>query len=102
MDSTVLPKHTVDLMLSSDSDVFQCSWHLEKSVNDELIHNFIQGLYAMTYVSRRFALPKDRVVDFVGVGVSNAVPNFNKREWETAALYNPEILQYKLPCVPSG
>ena len=63
VDSALLPRHTVDSMFSSDLDAFQCSWCLESSVNDGVVHNFIQGLYATTYVSSRFALSKDRVVE---------------------------------------
>ncbi len=95
VDSTVLPKHTVDSMYCSDLDAFQCSWCLETSMNDEVFHNFIKGLSATTYVSSRFALPKDRVVEIVGVGVANASRHFTKREWETAVSNSPEILQYE-------
>ncbi len=95
VDSTVLPKHTVESMFSSDLDAFQTSWCLESSINDGVIHNFIQGLYATTYISGRFALPKERVVEILGVGVSNAMRHFTKREWETAVSYSLEILQYK-------
>ncbi len=69
IDSTILPKHTVDSMFSSDLDAFQLSWSFESSVNDGVMNNFIQGLYATTYVSSRFALPKDLIVEVLGVGV---------------------------------
>ena len=93
VDSALLPRHTVDSMFSSDLDAFQCSWCLESSVNDGVVHNFIQGLYTTTYVSSRFALSKDRVVEILGVGVANAVRHFTKREWETAVSDSLEILQ---------
>ncbi len=95
VDSAFLPRHTVESMFSSELDAFQCSWCLESSVNDGVVHNFIQELYATTYVSSRFALSKDRVVEILGVGVTNAARHFAKREWETAVSYSLEILQYK-------
>ncbi len=95
MDSSAIPQRLVNSMFASDLEEFQSSWCLESSINDNVIHNFIQGLYATTYVSGRFALPKDRIVEVLGIGVSNAAKHFSKREWETAVSYSLEILQYK-------
>ncbi len=82
-------------MYASELDAFQGSWFLESSVNDGVVHNIIQGLYATTYASSRFALPKDRVLETLGVGVANAPRQFTKRDWETAVSYSLEILQNK-------
>ena len=62
VDSSSIPQRLVNSMFASDLEEFQSSWCLESSINDNVIHNFIQGLYATTYVSGRFALPKDRIV----------------------------------------
>ena len=82
-------------MFSSDVKEFHSSWCPESSINDNVIHNFIQGLYATTYVSGRFALPKDRIAEVLGIGVENTARQFSKREWETAVSYILETLQYK-------
>ncbi len=59
VDRSAIPQRLVNSMFASDLEEFQSSWCLESSINDNVIHNFIQGLYATTYVSGRFALPKD-------------------------------------------
>ena len=76
VESSIIRSRPVNFMLSSDLEKFESSRCLNSSINDNVIHNFIQGLYATTYVSGRFALRKDRIVEVLGIGVANAARHF--------------------------
>ncbi len=66
-------------MFASDLEESQGSWCLGSSINDKMVHNFVQVLYATTYVSNRSALPKDRILEVLGVGVANAARHFFRK-----------------------
>ena len=65
--SSALPGSASSAIIFSDLYRFQLQWCFESSINNNLLHNFCQGLYATTYISSRFAIPKTRVVEVIGL-----------------------------------
>ncbi len=93
--SQVLPPSTIAKIIESDLVKFPIQWSLESSINNDVIHNFTQGLYAVTYLSSKFVLPKSRVVEIVGLGLTEAAKHFTMGQWETAFSYSLEVIRYK-------
>ena len=60
-----------------------------------MLHNFSQGLNAVTYLSSRFVLPKSKVVEIVGLGLTKAAQSFTMIQWETASSDSLEVIRYK-------
>ena len=48
----------------------------------------------MTYLSSKFALPKSRVVEVVGLGQTQAARDFTLSQWETASSFCLEVVRY--------
>ncbi len=90
-----LPPSSVTEIIESDLHRFQIQWSLESSINNDVLHNFTQRLYAVTYLSSRFVLPKSRVVEIVGLGLTRAVQSFTMVQWETAFSYGLEVIRYR-------
>ena len=92
--SSVLPSSTASRILDSDLSRFQLQWCLESAINNDVIHNFSQGLYSVTYISSKFALPKSRVVEMVGLGLTQAANEFTLSQWQTASSFCLEVIRY--------
>ncbi len=93
--SSILPASASSAIIFSDLYQFQLQWCLESSINNNVLHNFCQGLYATTYISSRFAIPKTRVIEVVGMGLTEASEIFTLPQWETAFSFSLEIIRYK-------
>ncbi len=93
--SEALPLSANANIMESDLTKFQTHWSLESSLNKNVLRNFTQGLYAVTYLSSRFVLPKSRVVEIVGLGLTKAAQSFTMIQWETAFSYSLEVIRYK-------
>ena len=93
--SEALPPSAITNILESDIAKFQIHWSLGSSINNDVLHNFSQGLYAVTYLSSRFVLPKSRVIEIVGLGLTKAAQSFTMIQWETAFSYSLEVIRYK-------
>ena len=83
--SSSLPPSTTAKILDTDLSRFQLQWCLESAINNDVVHNFSQGLYSVTCLSSKFALPKSRVVEVVGLGLTQAAQEFTLPQWETAS-----------------
>ncbi len=93
--SNILPPSTISGITYSDLLKFQIHWSLESSINNDVPHNFTHGLYAVTYLSSRFVLPKSRVVQIVGLGLNRAAEGYTMIQWETALSHCLEVIRYK-------
>ncbi len=92
--SSALPSSTASRILDSDLSRFQLQWCLESAINNDVIHNLSQGLYSVTYISSKFALPKSRVVEMVGLGLAQAAKEFTLSQWETASSFCLEVIRH--------
>ncbi len=93
--SSSLPGSASSAIIFSDLYQFQLQWCLESSINNNVLHNFCQGLYATTYISSRFAIPKTRVIEVIGLGLTEASEIFTLPQWETAFSFALEVIRYK-------
>ena len=92
--SDSLPPSTVAQILDLDLSRFQLQWCPESAINNDVIHIFSQGLYSMTYLSSKFALPKSRVVKVVCLGLTQAAKDFTLSQWATASSFFLEVARY--------
>ena len=92
--SSTLPPSATARILDSDLSRFQIQWCLESAINNDVVHNFSQGLYSVTYISSKFALPKSRVVEVVGLGLTQAAKDFTLPQWETVSSFCFEVISY--------
>ncbi len=93
--SSSLPGSASSAIIFSDLYQFQLQWCLESSINNNVLHNFCQGLYATTYFSFRFAIPKTRINEVIGLGLTEASEIFTLPQWETAFSFALEVFRYK-------
>ena len=92
--SSTLPLSAKLHILNSDLAKFQLQWCLESSIKNDVVHNFSQGLYSVTYLSSKFAVPKSRVVEVIGLGLTDAAREFTLPQWETASALCLEVIRY--------
>ena len=93
--SSSLPPSADTGTMESELCKFQIQCSLESSINKDVLHKFTQGLYAVTHLSSKFALPKSRVAEKVGSGLTRAAKNFTMTQWETTTSYSLEVFRYK-------
>ncbi len=89
-----MPPSTMTQILDTDLSRFRLQWCLESAINNDVIYNFSPGIYSVTYLSSKFALPKSRVVEVVGLGLTQAAKEFTLAQWETASSFCLEVVRY--------